>query len=136
VDAVINRADYDRYLTAFNARDYDTVADFYVQPPTMSFFGVDIRSREDLKRFYSFLHSYVRETVTVRAFAASDELTAVDAVVRIEAFRNLDAETLAANGCAGFFPIKAGEVQEIRQFLHYAISGGKIARVECALPLP
>lgn len=133
---MIDRARYDQYLAAFNARDYDTVADFYVQPPTLSFFGIEIRSREDLKAFYQFLHSYVRETVTVTAFAASDELTAVDAVVRIEAFRDLDAMTLAANGCPGFFPVKAGEVQEMRQFLHYAVSGGKFARVECALPLP
>lgn len=63
------------------------VADFYVQPPTLSFFGVEIRSRERLTAFYEFLHSYVRETVTVVAFAASEELTAVAAVVRIEAFR-------------------------------------------------
>lgn len=133
---MIDRARYDQYLAAFNARDYDAVADFYVQLPTLSFFGVEIRSREDLKAFYEFLHSYVRESVTVVAFAASEELTAVDAVVRIEAFRDLDAVTLAANGCAGFFPVKAGEVQEIRQFLHYAVAGDKFARVECALPLP
>lgn len=133
---MIDRARYDQYLAAFNERDYDAVADFYVQPPTLSFFGVEIRSREDLKAFYEFLHSYVRESVTVVAFAASEELTAVDAVVRIEAFRDLDAVTLAANGCAGFFPVKAGEVQEIRQFLHYTVAGDKFARVECALPLP
>jgi hypothetical protein len=131
---MIDRATYDRYLAAFNARDYDAVADFYVQPPTLSFFGVEIRSREQLRTFYKFLHSYVRETVTVTAFAASEELTAVDAVVRIEAFRDLDAATLAANGCAGFLPVKAGEIQEIRQFLHYAVTRDKFAGVECALP--
>ena len=63
------------------------VADFHVQPPTLSFCGVEIRSRERLTAFYEFLHSYVRETVSVMAFAASEELTAVDAVARIEAFR-------------------------------------------------
>lgn len=130
----MGRPQYDAYVRAFNAKDYDAVCDFYVQPPTMSFFGVAIRSREELKAFYGFLHSHVNESVTITRFAASEELTAVDAIVRIEAFADLDAETLAANGCAGFFPIKAGEVQEIRQFLFYAIEGGKIARVECAIP--
>jgi hypothetical protein len=86
-----------------------------------------------MKRFYGFLHSYVKESVSVRNFAASDTLTAVDAIVRIEAFRDLDAETLAANGCAQFRPIRAGEVQELRQFIFYTLRGGKIARVECAM---
>jgi ketosteroid isomerase-like protein len=36
----MNRADYDRYLTAFNAKDYDGVADFYAEPMKMDFFGV------------------------------------------------------------------------------------------------
>lgn len=130
----MDRAGYEAYVRAFNAKDYDAVCDFYVQPPTMSFFGVEIRSREELKAFYGFLHSYVNESVTISRFAASDELAAVDAIVRIEAFRDLDAETLAANGCGGFFPIKAGEVQAMRQFIFYTIENGRIARVECAIP--
>ena len=129
----MNRAEYDRYLAAFNARDYDGVCDFYAEPMNMDFFGVSIRSRDDMKRFYSFLHSYVKESVSVRNFAASDTLTAVDAIVRIEAFRDLDAETLAANGCAQFRPIRAGEVQELRQFIFYSLRDGRIARVECAM---
>jgi hypothetical protein len=130
----VNRADYDRYLAAFNARDYDTVCDFYAEPMNMDFFGVSIRSRADMKRFYGFLHSYVRESVSVQNFASSDTLTAVDALVRIEAFRDLDAATLAANGCAAFLPIKAGEVQQLRQFIFYTIRNQKIAKVECAMP--
>jgi SnoaL-like domain len=132
----MNRDGYDRYLAAFNARDYDSVCDFYAEPMNMDFFGVSIRSRADMKRFYGFLHAYVKESVTVRNFAASETLTAVDAIVRIEAFRDLDAETLAANGCAAFHPIKAGEVQELRQFIFYTLSGGKIAKVECAMLPP
>jgi hypothetical protein len=130
----VNRADYERYLAAFNARDYDSVCDFYAQPMNMDFFGVSIRSHADMKRFYSFLHSYVTESVIVRNFASSDTLIAVDAIVRVEAFRSLDAATLAANGCAALFPIKAGEVQALRQFIFYTIRDGRIAAVECAMP--
>lgn len=129
----MNRLDYDRYLTAFNATDYDAVCGFYHQPMAMSFFGVDIKSRDDMKAFYTFLHSYVNESVRVLNFASSDTLTAVDAIVRIEAFRDLDAATLAANGCAAFHPAKAGEVQELRQFIFYTIRDGKIVTVECAM---
>jgi len=112
------------------------VADFYAEPMKMDFFGVALRSREDLKRFYGFLHSYVKESVTVRNFASSDTLTAVDAIVRIEATRDLPAETLAANGCAQFHPMTAGQVFELRQFIFYTIRDGKIAQTECAMLPP
>ena len=133
----MNRAEYDRYLAAFNTRNYDAVADFYREPLQMEFFGVRIDSRAALKKFYTFLHSYVIESVSVRNFAASDTLTAVDAVVRLEAFRDLDAEALAAEGLDQFFPIMKGEIQELRQFLLYTIDDGKITKVECTLaPMP
>lgn len=132
----MNRDAYNRYLAAFNAKDYDGVADFYAQPMDMEFFGVVLKSREDLKRFYSFLHSYVKESVTVLNFASSDTLTAVDAIVRIEAYRDLTAEVLEANGCGAFFPIKTGEVQELRQFIFYTIRDGKIVKTECTMLPP
>jgi ketosteroid isomerase-like protein len=132
----MNRADYDRYLAAFNAKDYDAVCDFYAEPMNMNFFGVSLRSRDDMKRFYSFLHTYVLESVRVLNFASSETLTAVDGLVRVEGIRDLDQATLAANGCGGLFPIKAGEVQEMRQLIFYTIRDGKIANVECAIMPP
>lgn len=129
----MNRADYDRYLAAFNAKDYDGVRDFYAEPMAMDFFGVSLRSRDDMKRFYSFLHTYVLESVRVLNFACSDTLTAVDAIVRVEGIRDLDRATLDANGAPGLFPIAKGEVQEMRQFIFYTLRDGKIANVECAM---
>ncbi|WP_353226786.1 nuclear transport factor 2 family protein [Novosphingobium sp.] len=133
---MLDRAAYDRYLTAFNARDYDAVADFYVDPPHMEFFGIVITSRAELKQFYSWLHSLVIESVAVRAFAASATCTAIDADVRIEALRDVSRAELDAHGATGFFPIRAGEVQVIRQFIFYTTRNGRIERVECALPPP
>lgn len=130
---MLTRAAYDRYVAAFNVKDYDAVADFYVDPPLMTFFGVEIRSREALKAFYGFLHAHVKESVRVLNFACSDTLTAIDAVVRVEGVRDLTREALDAQGLHGFFPIAAGEVQEMRQFIFYTIENGLIARVECAL---
>jgi hypothetical protein len=131
---MIDRTRYDRYLAAFNARDYDAVADFYVDPPRMEFFGIVITSRQQLKEFYAWLHSCVKESVTLRNFAASESCTACDAIVRIEALRDLTREELDAKGATGFFPIKAGEVQEIRQFIFYTVKDGRIEKVEAALP--
>ena len=132
----MNREAYERYLAAFNTKDYDAVCDFYAEPMQMDFFGVAIRSRGDMKRFYRFLHDHVLESVRILNFASSDTLTAVDAIVRIEAIRDLTRETLDAHGAPGLHPIAAGEVQELRQFIFYTIRDGRIAQVECAMGPP
>jgi ketosteroid isomerase-like protein len=129
----MTREDYDRYVAAFNARDYDAVFDFYAENPRLAFFGIEITTRGQLKEFYGFMHRYVKETVTVERFAGSGELAAVEAIVRIEATGDLTREILDARGMQQFFPIAKGEVQEMRQFIHYHLRDGKIASVGCAL---
>ena len=129
----MTREDYDRYVAAFNSRDYDAVFDFYAEYPRMAFFGIEITSREQLKDFYGFMHSYVTESVTVERFAGSEELAAVEAIVRIEATGDLTREVLDARGMGQFFPIAKGEVQEMRQYIHYHLNNGKIESVGCAL---
>jgi uncharacterized protein (DUF39 family) len=132
----MNREAYENYLAAFNSMDYDRVANFYAEPMKMDFFGVSLRSRDDLNRFYGFLHSYVKESVTVCNFAASDTLTAVDAIVRIEAVCDLPQDVLDANGAGAFHPMTAGQVFELRQFIFYTTNEGKIIQTECAMLLP
>ena len=129
----MTREDYERYAAAFNARDYDTVFDFYAERPRMAFFGIEITTRDELKAFYGFLHQYVRETVTIERFAGSDELAAVEGIVRIEGIRNLTRDVLDAHGMQQFFPIQEGEVQQMRQYIHYHLKDGKIESVGCAL---
>jgi len=129
----MTREEYERYAAAFNARDYDAVFDFYAENPRMAFFGIEITTRDQLKAFYGFLHRYVKEAVTIQRFAGSDELAAVEAIVRIEATDDLSREILDANGMEQFFPIAKGEVQEMRQYIHYHLDRGKIASVGCAL---
>jgi hypothetical protein len=129
----MTRDDYERYVTAFNARDYDAVFDFYAERTKMAFFGIEIATRDQLKDFYGFLHRYVKETVTVERFAGSDELAAVEGIVRVEGIDDLTPEILEARGMGRFFPIRKGEVQEMRQYIHYHLDDGKIESVGCAL---
>ena len=129
----MTREDYDRYAAAFNARDYDAVFDFYHESPRLAFFGIEITTRAQLRGFYTFLHEHVRETIAVERFAASEELAAVEGVIRIEAFRDLTREALDARGMQQFFPISAGDVQEMRQYIHYHLKDDKIASVGCAI---
>ena len=129
----MTREDYEGYAAAFNARDYDAVFDFYVDDPDICFFGVEIRTREQLRDFYTFLHTYVRETIAVERFASSEELVALEGVIRVEGIKDLTREELDARGLDQFFPIKAGDVQEMRQYIHYHLRDGKIASVGCAI---
>lgn len=129
----MNRADYDRYAQAFNNRDYDTVFDFYAPGAAIRFFGVDLGTREAFKRFYGFLHAHVIETLTIERFAASDDLVALEGIIRVEATQDLDAATLAANGLDQFMPIARGEVQEMRQYIHYHVADGRFTSVGCAI---
>jgi hypothetical protein len=129
----MTRDDYERYAAAFNARDYDAVFDFYAENPRMAFFGIEITTREELRAFYGFLHRFVRETLAIERFASSEELAAVEGVIRIEGIEDLTREILDANGMEQFFPVAKGEVQEMRQYIHYHLKDGKIASVGCAL---
>lgn len=133
MSTITTPADYQRYADAFNARDYDAVFDFYAANPKMAFFGIEITTRDQLRRFYTFLHSYVVETVTVEHIAVSDTLCAVEGMVTIEATDDLTREVLDANGMEQFFPIAKGEVQRLRQYIHYHLEDGKILSVGCAL---
>jgi SnoaL-like domain len=129
----MTREDYERYAAAFNARDYDAVFDFYAENPRLAFFGIEITTRQQLRDFYGFLHQYVRETIRIERFASSDELAAVEGIIRIEGTADLTRDVLDANGMQQFFPVAKGEVQEMRQYIHYHLSGGKIASVGCAI---
>jgi len=129
----MTREDYERYAAAFNARDYDAVFDFYAENPRMAFFGIEITTRQQLRDFYGFLHQYVRETIRIERFAGSDELAAVEGIIRIEGLADLTREALDAKGMEQFFPVVKGEVQEMRQYIHYHLADGKIASVGCAI---
>lgn len=130
----MKREQYDDYVAKFNARDYDGVFDFYAENPKMSFFGVEITTRQQLKDFYGFIHSYVKETITVQHYASTDTFVALEAIVRVEGIKDLDKQTLEANGYGGLFPINKGDVQEMQQYIHYHLKDGKILSVGCAIP--
>jgi len=129
----MQRADYDRYAQAFNDRDYDTVYDFYADGAAIRFFGVDLGSRAAFKHFYAFLHAHVIETLMIERFAASDTLVALEGIIRVEGIQDLDAATLAARGLEQFAPIAKGQVQSMRQYIHYHVENGRFTSVGCAI---
>ena len=130
----MERAEYQRYADAFNARDYDAVYDFYADGAKLAFFGVEIGSREEFRKFYSFLHAHLIETLTILRYASSDELVALEGIIRVEATRDLTEAALEEQGIPTLFAIQKGAVVEMPQYIHYHLDpNGKITQVGCAL---
>ena len=131
MSAMRTREDFDRYQQAFHQGDYDTVFDYLVEEPRLSVFGLRITTRIQLGQLYRFLRRYVRETILVEKFAASEDFVAIEAVVRVEGLHDLDAQTLREQGLHQFRPIRSDEVQLMRHFVHYRLRDGKIESGGC-----
>ncbi|MBO9723580.1 MAG: nuclear transport factor 2 family protein [Novosphingobium sp.] len=130
----MDRAEYQKYADAFNSRNYDAVYDFYAEDVEIAFFGVNLGSREEFKRFYNLLHAHIVETLTISKFASSPELVALEGTIRVEATRTLPASTLEEAGLPTTFAIEAGQVLEMPQYIHYHLNeAGKITSVGCTL---
>lgn len=130
----MNRKTYEeRYLAAFNARDYEGVLSFYADNFEIVFAGYAFRGRDAVLKFYRFFHQYVNESITVEAFAANEHLVAIEARVRLEAHRDLTQDVLAEAGYGRLMGLREGQVVEIPQFIHYHLEGGKFVKALCAV---
>ena len=129
----MDRTAYDHYLACFNARDYDAVLAHYAEEFVLEFGGLCFTRKQQVKDFYAFLHSYLDESITVQAFVSDGAMVALEGIVRIEGRVELTAEVLAEAGYAGLFPLAAGAVLHIPQYIHYHLRDGLIVRAGCAL---
>ena len=126
MSAMYTREDFDRYQEAFHSGDCDTAFDYYVEDPRLRIFGVEISTRLQLRRLSRFLREHIHESVQIERFALSDDLLAVEALVRVEGLRNMDTPRLREEGMYQFLPIAVGEVQVMRHFIHYRLRDRKI----------
>jgi hypothetical protein len=130
----MTRDDYDRYLEAFNARDYDAVLAHFAEEFELAFAGYVFRTKEEVRRFYAFLHAYVAESVIVHHFVSDGRMVALEADVRLEGLADLTPEVLAAHGYMRIATLQRGQVVTIPQFIHYHLDEqGKIVRALCAV---
>jgi hypothetical protein len=126
-----NRNDFNAYLSKFNNRDYQGFLDYYADPFEMIHVGGNLRCRDEVMKFYHFLHSYIRETVIVDHLVMDETMIAMEARVQIEGIRELTAEAIAASDYPRLKPLIIGQIAVIPQFIHYHIVNGKFTRVEC-----
>jgi hypothetical protein len=128
---VHNRRDFDAYLARFNNRDYRGFLDYFADKFEMIHVGGNLKSREEVMRFYNFLHHYIKETVIVDRLVMDEHTIAMEARVRIEGIRDLTPEAVAASAYPRLKPLKVGQKAIIPQFIHYHIVNGKFVKVEC-----
>jgi len=85
-----------------------------------------------VKKFYAFLHAYIKESVIVDRFVSDASTIALEARVRIEGVRELSPETVAASDYPKLKPLAVGQTAVIPQFIHYHLENGKFVKVVCA----
>lgn len=129
----MNRAEYERYLTCFHARDYDGVLSYYADDLEVAFAGYSFRSKDEVRDFYAFFHTYVDEHIEVDRYVADEQTIAMEARVRVTGLKDLTPEVLAEHGYPQLEPLQRGQTVEIPQFIHYHLVGGKLAKALCAV---
>jgi hypothetical protein len=126
-----SRKDFDAYLAKFNSRDYKGFLDYFADRFEMIHVGGNLRTREDVMKFYSFLHRYIKETVMVDRLVMDRDTIAMEARVQIEGIKELTPEAVAASDYPRLKPLKVGQKAIIPQFIHYHMVNGKFVKVEC-----
>jgi hypothetical protein len=126
-----SRKDFDVYLAKFNGRDYKGFLDYFAEKFEMIHVGGNLKSREEVMKFYNFLHKYIKETVIVDRIVMDKNMIAMEARVQIEGIRELTPEAVAVSGYPRLKPLKVGQTAIIPQFIHYHIVNGKFVKVEC-----
>jgi hypothetical protein len=129
----MDRAAYERYLALFNARDYEAVLAHFTDDLEVVFAGYALRSKQQVRDFYAFLHSHVREEIAVTRYLSDGSTIALEAAVRLTGIKPLTPEILAEKGFARLVAPPVGVTVEIPQFIHYHLKDGKFAKAYCAV---
>lgn len=128
----MTREEFDVYLKKFNSRDYDGFLDYFADDFEMIHVGGSFKTRESVKKFYAFLHNYIKESVIVDRFVSDEYNVVLEARVKIEGVKELTPEAVAASDWPKLKPLKVGQAALIPQFIHYHLEKGKFKKVVCA----
>jgi len=128
----MNREEFDVYLQKFNNRDYEGFLDYFADTFEMIHVGGSLKTRESVRKFYDFLHAYIKESVIVDRFVSDENNVILEVRVRIEGVKELTAEAVAASDWPKLTPLTVGQTAEIPQFIHYHLENGKFVKVVCA----
>ena len=138
----MDRADYERYVAAFNAPDYDApdydaLFVFFADDVRLEVSGHAMRGKQEIRAFYQFFHAYVRESVTILNFYPSATAAMADVLIRFEGMSDLTQAMLDAGGYGHMTPVPKGGAVEIEFFIQYEQgSDGLIHRIKGCVFVP
>ena len=134
---MFDRTDYERYVAAFNARDYDTLETFFADDFALENAGFIVKGKPAFRDFYAFFHDHCRETVRILRFFGGDDAFMVNVVIRFEGIKDLSAEVLAAKGYSGMTVIPKGVAVDVDFLILYELNAdGKIQYIKGAVHVP
>jgi hypothetical protein len=115
----MERADYERYVAAFNGPDYDTLLQFFADDVVLEAGGPAMRGRTAIRDFYAFFHTYVRETVTILNFYPHETAPMADVLIGFEGIADLTQAMLDDGGYGYMTPIPKGAAIALEFFIQY-----------------
>lgn len=130
----MNRDQFEDYLQVFNARDYDRLHREYFAPDMqLVTLGYVLEGEASVRRFYSFFHRHVKESIRLIEFFPLGENFFAHLGMRLEAVRALTREALESQGLGRLPAIPAGSSFENEMFVHYLVRNGRFRLVRCAV---
>lgn len=131
------QSDYDRYIAAFNARDYATLETFFADDFVLENAGFAVRGKPAFRDFYAFFHDHCREQVEFREFFPGQQGFVANVVIHFTGLKDLSQAELDARGYPGMTPVPVGMTVPVEFYIHYHLNdAGLIRYIKGAVWLP
>ncbi len=126
--------DYHRYITAFNARDYDTLETFFADDFALENAGFRVEGKPAFRAFYAFFHEYCREEVIFRGFYPGKGAFVANVVIRFTGIKDLSQEVLDSHGFSGMNVVPRGVAVDVEFLILYQLNdAGLIQHIKGAV---
>lgn len=124
----MNETDYHRYITAFNAKDYDTLETFFTDDFVLENAGFAVRGKAAFREFYRFFHEFCREKVAFREFFPGKQGFVANVVITFTGLKELSQQELDRRGYPGMTPVPVGVSVPVEFYIHYQLSDDGLIR--------
>ena len=120
----MDEKDFERYLSAFNDRDYDTLVSYYDDDVQLALPATSLTGPAGIRAHYEQLHQTVREILRVDWKSLSASGVAFDCYTEFHALE--DAPNLSMGALA------KGQVLKCTNFVHSEVRNGKFVDIRVA----
>jgi len=121
----VKRADFDNYISRFNAEDPGTFEDYLAPDVRMLNGTLELSGVAEVKEHYARIWSAMRESLNVERFVSDEQTIAIQ--------MHTHFEVLADDPASPFGQIRAGETFDFHGLIMYRLrADGKFADIKVA----